>query len=186
MHVSFFWSKKPAIGQEYQVVGSRVGISKVTGFLARNYPVPNGTVLIYKGPATENYSGPSGSRKTTEHLFLWKEKHLEGYIYPKFEGALKAGFLLPIDKHAKRVAARYLAKTYNLQEGTPILYGKYKNKRGIIKEFKTDSKGNPTVVIEPMPKGRKQEKELQLFRIWKAPSEEKVVQQIADRILDGP
>lgn len=50
--------------------------------------------------------------------------------------------------------------------GSQILYGKYKNKKGIVKEFGTDEKGNPTVIIEPVPKGRKQDKEISLFRIW--------------------
>lgn len=109
-HTSFFWAKKPKVGQAYQVVGSRVGLSQVTRFAAKNHKVPDGTVLIYKGPVTENYSGTTKTHKTIEHLFLWKEKNLEGYIYPNFEGALKAGFLLPLDQHAKRVASRYLQR----------------------------------------------------------------------------
>jgi hypothetical protein len=87
-----------------------------------------------------------------------------------------------------RVANRYLvSKSYTLKPGTPILYGKYKNKRGIIKEFGKDGKGNPTVTIEPVPKGRKKDKVLQLFRIWKAPPDEKekITQQVVSRFLDG-
>ena len=58
------------------------------------------------------------------------------------------------------------AKTFTLNVGDPILYGKYKNKKGLIKEFKSDEKsGDPIVVIEPTPKGRKQDKDLKLFKI---------------------
>jgi len=66
-----------------------------------------------------------------------------------------------------RVAAQHLAKTFTLNVGDPVLYGKYKNKKGIIKEFKTGPKGDPIVVIEqvPNPTGRKQPKELKLFKI---------------------
>lgn len=69
---------------------------------------------------------------------------------------------------AARVAERFLeGKTYTLNIGDPIFYGKYKNKRGIIREFKTNEKGDPIVVIDqvPNPTGRKQPKELKLFRI---------------------
>lgn len=52
--------------------------------------------------------------------------------------------------------------------GDVILYGKYKNKKGRIVSFNTDPKGNPIVEIEPTPKGRKQNKIIQLFRIWRA------------------
>jgi hypothetical protein len=58
-----------------------------------------------------------------------------------------------------------LAKSFNLNIGDPVLFGKYKNKKGVIKGFKTGPKGDPIVVIEPVPKGRKQDKEVKLFRI---------------------
>ena len=71
------------------------------------------------------------------------------------------------DKVAKRVAARWLmAKSFTLNEGDPVLYGKYKNKKGIIRGFDKDPKGNPIVLVDPLPKGRKQTKAIQLFRIW--------------------
>jgi hypothetical protein len=65
---------------------------------------------------------------------------------------------------ARRVATR-TANYFSV--GEHITYGKYHNKAGIIKGFKKDEKGNPVVVIEPFPKGRKQDKEIQLFHIWK-------------------
>lgn len=69
---------------------------------------------------------------------------------------------------ALRVAARALAAGYfNL--GDPILYGKWKNHHGIIKEFGQDGHGNPTITIEPVPKGRKHDKVMGLFRVWHDP-----------------
>jgi hypothetical protein len=55
--------------------------------------------------------------------------------------------------------------------GDTILYGKYKNKKGKIVSFGTNPKGQATVVIEPIPKGRKQNKEMGLFKIWTAPAD---------------
>lgn len=77
-------------------------------------------------------------------------------------------------KIAYRVTSKYLSKKavmFNLPIGTPVLYGKYKNKKGIIKDFGVDAKGNPTVIITPLPKGRKKDKEIGLFRIWEQKGE---------------
>jgi len=69
---------------------------------------------------------------------------------------------------ASRVAHLHLiGKTFNFEVGQAVWFGKYKNKSGIVKGFKTDAKGNPIVVVEPVPKGRKKDREIQLFRIWK-------------------
>jgi hypothetical protein len=66
-----------------------------------------------------------------------------------------------------RVAARHLmAKSFTLDVGDPVLFGKYKNKKGLIVGFGKDKKGNPLVFVDPIPKGRKQTKEIQLFRVW--------------------
>lgn len=77
-------------------------------------------------------------------------------------------------KVATRMAWDHLAKKFEVNIGDPVLYGKYKNKRGVIVGFKEDAKGNPIVLVEPVPKGRKQTKELQLLRVWydKARAEE--------------
>lgn len=73
--------------------------------------------------------------------------------------------------------------------GTVVLYGKYKNHRGVIVGFGQDKWGNPTVEIEPIPKGRKQNKVLGLFRIWRADVREKALAEkkeamdaLADRV----
>lgn len=66
----------------------------------------------------------------------------------------------------KGVKVTKVGKTFTLNPGDPILYGKYKNKPGTIKDFKNDPKsGDPVVVVEPYPAGRKQDKELKLFKI---------------------
>lgn len=52
--------------------------------------------------------------------------------------------------------------------GDEILYGKYKNKKGLIKSIGPDERGNPVAVVEPVPKGRKQDKEIGLYKFWHA------------------
>ena len=58
-----------------------------------------------------------------------------------------------------------MAKTFKIEVGTPIFFGKYLNKKGLIKEFKENEKGDTIIVVEPVPKGRKQDRDLKLFRI---------------------
>ena len=77
-------------------------------------------------------------------------------------GGRRASFY---DVLAERQQAR-TAKTFEMNIGDPVLYGKYKNKKGIIREFKMDEKGkDPVIVVEPDPKGRKDDKELKLFKV---------------------
>lgn len=68
---------------------------------------------------------------------------------------------------SRRVAARYVQAAY-FSVGDIVLMGKYKNKRGRIVAFAEDKWGNPTVEVEPIPKGRKQNKVFGLFKIWRA------------------
>ena len=67
-----------------------------------------------------------------------------------------------------RVAARYVLAAY-FNPGDTILFGKYKNKRGKILRIFVDEKGNPSIEVEPIPKGRKQNKIIGLYKIWKLP-----------------
>ena len=67
--------------------------------------------------------------------------------------------------------------------GDIVLYGKYKNKKGKIVSFGQDAKGNPTVELEPVPKGRKQNKTLGLFRIWHPKQVKKTAAAVAQRYL---
>jgi hypothetical protein len=76
---------------------------------------------------------------------------------------------------AARVASKYLVAAGYFQIGDIALYGKYKNKRGKIVGFGHDKWGNPTVEIEPIPKGRKQNKVFGLFKIWRADVKEKAL-----------
>lgn len=64
-----------------------------------------------------------------------------------------------------RIAARYVRAAF-FNVGDIILYGKYKNKKGKIIAFSENEKGQPLVEIEPIPKGRKQNKIMGLFKIW--------------------
>lgn len=69
-----------------------------------------------------------------------------------------------------RVAARKLAGYFN--PGDFVMFGKYKNKAGRIVRLFLDEKGHPAVEIEPIPKGRKQNKVFGLFKMWKATPEQ--------------
>jgi len=74
-----------------------------------------------------------------------------------------------------RVASRHRASYFNV--GDVVRFGKYKNKSGKIVAAYLDEKGHPVVEIEPIPKGRKQNKVIQLYRIWHAPLEPKMASQ---------
>ncbi len=69
---------------------------------------------------------------------------------------------------SRRVAKRYLLASY-FEPGQTVLYGKYKNALGRIVRLFLDDKGHPAVEIEPIPKGRKKNRVIGLFRIWHAP-----------------
>lgn len=58
--------------------------------------------------------------------------------------------------------------------GDIILYGRWKNHRGKIVSFGQDRHGNPTVEVEPIPKGRKQNKVFGLYKIWHEHTDPKV------------
>jgi len=70
---------------------------------------------------------------------------------------------------ARRVAARVLLAQDYFSVGDEILFGKYKNKKGKILKFFTDERGVPMVEIEPVPKGRKQNKTMGMFNLWHLP-----------------
>jgi hypothetical protein len=70
------------------------------------------------------------------------------------------------DPIAPRVAARFAAQSDFFKVGDPILYGKYKNKKGIIVRVFDDEKGHPSIEIEPVPKGRKKNRVMGLYKIW--------------------
>lgn len=69
---------------------------------------------------------------------------------------------------AARVASRYLIAKGYFNVGDIVLFGKWKNKRGLLKAFGQDAHGNPTVIIEPIPKGRKQDVVMGLYKFWRA------------------
>jgi hypothetical protein len=86
---------------------------------------------------------------------------------------------------ARRVAARYLEASAYFAVGDEVLFGKYKNKHGRIVRFFRDEKGNPSIEIEPIPKGRKKNKIMTLFKIWHADPEKRVLTaRVLTRFLD--
>ncbi len=70
---------------------------------------------------------------------------------------------------------RALRVTAHFKVGDVVLMGKYKNMRGAIVGFGNDQWGNPTVEIEPNPKGRRQNKIIGLYKIWRADLKEGVL-----------
>ncbi len=63
--------------------------------------------------------------------------------------------------------------------GDLVLIGKYKSGRGKVVGFGEDKWGNPTIEIEPLPKGRKQNKILGLFKIWRADVKEAALKKLS-------
>lgn len=76
---------------------------------------------------------------------------------------------LVMDKLTGHITRKFAAM-FNV--GDVILYGKYKNKKGRILSFGKNDKGQPTIIIEPIPKGRKKNKEMGLYKIWTTPKAE--------------
>ena len=77
------------------------------------------------------------------------------------------------EKVAWRFAHTKIGAFFNV--GDLILYGKYKNKKGKIVRFLTNEKGQPLIEIEPIPKGRKKNKIMGLFKIWNVAAIEKAL-----------
>jgi hypothetical protein len=65
--------------------------------------------------------------------------------------------------------------------GDVVLMGKYKNKRGTVVDFGEDKWGNPTVEVEPTPKGRKQNRVVGLYKVWRADVKEGVLKRARAR-----
>ena len=87
---------------------------------------------------------------------------------------------MPPSSLATRVAARFLVASY-FSPGDIVLYGKYKNHVGKIVAFGADQWGNPTIEIEPIPKGRKQNKVMGLFKIWRKDVKDKALAERAEQ-----
>lgn len=74
-----------------------------------------------------------------------------------------------------KVAANYMKSAGYFAVDDLVLYGKYKNKKAIIRSISIDERGVPVVTLEPQPKGRKQDKTLGLFNIWHADPEKRKI-----------
>ena len=57
---------------------------------------------------------------------------------------------------------RKFGKTFTINEGDPVLFGKWKNKRGLIRDFGVSDKGDPTITVVT-PTGKEQV--INLFKI---------------------
>lgn len=62
--------------------------------------------------------------------------------------------------------SRWLKTAAYFNVGDQIVFGRWKNKRGIIIRLFTDDRGVPMVEVEPTPKGRKKNKIFSLFKVW--------------------
>ena len=79
-----------------------------------------------------------------------------------------------LDREIAECLAKSAASAY-FKIGDIVLMGKYKNKRGAVVGFGQDTWGNPTVEVEPIPKGRKQNRIIGLYKIWRADVKESVL-----------
>jgi hypothetical protein len=75
----------------------------------------------------------------------------------------------------ERIAARYLLAKGYLNVNDVILYGRWKNHKGRIISFGSDKYGNPIMEVEPVPKGRKQNKIMNVYHVWRADVKEKAL-----------
>jgi len=78
-----------------------------------------------------------------------------------------------------RVARRYLASYFSV--GDTVLYGRWKNHTGKIVAFSQDHWGNPTIEVEPVPKGRKGNKVFGLFKVWRADVKENAMKKLLEK-----
>jgi hypothetical protein len=69
---------------------------------------------------------------------------------------------------AKRLARRFIAESSFFKPGDPVLFGKYKNKKGVVVKLFEDAAGHPLIEIEPVPKGRKKNVVMGLYKLWHA------------------
>lgn len=121
----------------------------------------------------------------------WKmaEPHLTAANQNRILKGLVTEFIdqLEASPAATRVAARFIRTAGYFAVGDLVWVGKYKNKLAIITAFGEDAKGNPTITISPIPKGRKQDKTFGLFKVWKVRPEQiaelKAKGKLASRLL---
>lgn len=66
-----------------------------------------------------------------------------------------------------RQVIREAAYSGIFKKGDHVLFGKYKNKKGKIVDVYLDDKGHPTIEIQPIPKGRKKNRVMGLYKVWK-------------------
>lgn len=87
------------------------------------------------------------------------------------------------DRLIRRVATRFLTSKAFFEVGDYVWGGKYKNKLYKVLGFGTSEKGDPTISLQPVPKGRKQNKVISLFKVRKIEPEELADLKAKDRLL---
>ncbi len=58
-----------------------------------------------------------------------------------------------------------------IQVGQTVLYGKFKNRPALVKKIFKDDRGVIMIELEPVPKGRKKNRIMSLFSVWKLPED---------------
>lgn len=65
-----------------------------------------------------------------------------------------------------RALIREKIDTGPFKKGDRVFFGKYKNKKGKIVDTYQDEKDHTAITIEPVPKGRKKDVEMGLYKVW--------------------
>jgi hypothetical protein len=134
-----------------------------------------GEAKIFMHPVTA-YSGTN-----PEELFAETFSHIVLYGPGRIPEIVRETFKRAVPQLRTSSLVGKVADTFIVNTGEHILFGKYKNKKGIIRSIGKDPKGNPIIEVEPVPKGRKQNKIIQLFRVWKDPAA--TVEKVTSRYL---
>ena len=156
----------------YQVAAQHgVGFSPVGSTSAQSPAYPSGhTIQAYLMASRLSETSPQ-HRKAFMDLAekVSFSRAVAGYHWPSdlaFGQDIFRHIVMPLMPSAVRVA-----KTYTVNKGDLVWYGKYKNQRGKVKNFGMGDKGDPTITVEqlPAPSSRKPKKKspktLNLFSI---------------------
>lgn len=163
----FQWQERDAYRDTWQVTLRDDDDVILRGAPSFDAAVKKIAPVIKSGRYGKHYVVDLLPKKTKE---LWERRN-------KFDEGARRWSSADSSGMAERVMRRYAAY---FSRGDVVLMGKYKNHRGKILGFSKDHWGNPTVIIEPIPKGRKQNKVIGLFKIWRADVKENALKQQAD------
>ena len=121
-----------------------------SGLDGSSSPVKQSAISMGTSSTTESKTWNSGQATTPDNGLSIKSSGRDALSFS--------------DILSRRVMWRWLqARTFTINEGDPVLYGKFLNKPGVVRGFGKNEKGDPTVIIEPGKGG--QEKEVKLFKV---------------------